>query len=70
MDLKALLSQTENKESFMQSNKVSTKNTENSNNNSKFKKFLYNVFVKNIGYKLVSLAIAIFIWILIVGLGF
>ena len=54
----------------MQSNKVSTKNTENSNNNSKFKKFLYNVFVKHIGYKIVSLAIAIFIWILIVGLGF
>ena len=44
---------------------------DNSNNKSgKVKKFFYNLFVKNIGYKAVAFAIAVVLWILMAGLNF
>lgn len=53
----------------METNKIVV-NEDDSKKSSKIKKFFYNVFVKNIGYKALALGIAITLWILIVGLGF
>ena len=52
----------------MEKNKIVIDNSENKTG--KVKKFFYNLFVKNIGYKAVALGISLLLWFLIVGFGF
>lgn len=52
----------------METNKIVVKEEENGKS-SKIKKFFYNIFVKNIGYKAIAFGIAVVIWLLVVGLG-
>ncbi len=52
----------------MERNKIEIKDTEEKKS-SKVKKFFYNIFVKNIGYKAIALGVAIVLWVILVGLG-
>ena len=52
----------------METNKIVIKEDNNSKK-TKIKKFFYNIFVKNIGYKAVALGVAVVMWLLIVGLA-
>ena len=53
----------------MERKKIVINNTEQKSS-TKIKKFFYNVFVKNIVYKAISLGIAVVLWMLMVGLQF
>jgi hypothetical protein len=53
----------------MERNKIVIDNSENKKS-SKVKKFFYNVFVKDIAYKAISLGIALLLWLLMAGFNF